>query len=433
MARAVTSTTLRALRHRNFQLFFAGQLISLIGTWMQSVAQSWLVYRITGSSTLLGLVAFAGQIPIFLLSPIAGYAADRLNRYHLVIATQVSSMVLALALAGLTLVNKIQIWELFVLSALLGVVNAFDIPARQSFLVEMVGREDMMNAIALNSSMFNGARIIGPAIAGILVAKIGEGWCFFANGISYIAVIAGLLFMSVKPFRPPAATMSAWHTIREGFHYVARTAPIRAIVQLIAIVSFAGLPYTVLMPIFADRILHNGAQGLGILMGATGVGALGGALLMASRTGLKGFTVWIPCAAAVFGLSLGGFALSNRMWLSFVMLLIAGFSLMIQVGASNTLIQSIVPDHLRGRAMSVYSMMYIGVGPVGAMVAGFTADKFGARLTVLTGAAICLAASAVFAFYLPTIRPIARQLIREQRARAEIPVADILDPAPAPQ
>jgi len=416
MAGGLASNTLRALRHRNFRLFFTGQLISLVGTWMQSVAQSWLVYRITGSSALLGLVAFASQIPIFLLSPIAGYAADRLNRHRMVIATQASSMVLALALAALTLTGRIKVWELFVLSALLGVVNAFDIPARQSFLVEMVGRDDLMNAIALNSSMFNGARIIGPAIAGILVAKIGEGWCFFANGISYIAVIWGLLLMQVKPFQPPVATMSAWHTIREGFHYVARTAPMRAIVQLIAIVSFAGLPYTVLMPIFADRVLRAGAQGLGILMGAIGFGALGGALLMASRTALKGFTVWIPCAAAAFALSVGGFAISNRMWLSCLMLFLSGFALMIQVGASNTLIQSMVPDHLRGRAMSVYSMMYIGVGPLGAMVAGFVADGLGARWTILTGALICLAGSAIFALKVPAIRPVARQLIQDQRA-----------------
>jgi MFS family permease len=416
MALAGRSNTFRALRHRNFQLFFTGQLISLIGTWMQSVAQSWLVYRLPGSSALLGLVAFAGQIPIFLLSPIAGYAADRVSRHRLVIATQSTSMALALALAALTLTNRIRIWELFVLSALLGVANAFDIPARQSFLVEMVGREDLMNAIALNSSMFNGARIIGPAIAGILVAKIGEGWCFFANGISYIAVLWGLLLMQVNPFRPAPATMSAWHTIREGFRYVARTAPIRAIVQLIAIVSFAGLPYLVLMPIFADRILHSGAEGLGILMGANGLGALGGALLMASRTALKGFTIWIPSAAAVFAFSLAGFAGSSQLWLSCAMLFTAGFALMIQVGASNTLIQSIVPDHLRGRAMSVYSMMYIGVGPFGALAAGFAADSFGVRLTLFAGAVICVAASGVFARRLPAIRPAARELLRQRQA-----------------
>jgi MFS family permease len=427
MAPRVRSNTLRALRHRNFQLFFAGQLISLIGTWMQSVAQSWLVYRLTGSPALLGLVTFAGQIPIFILSPIAGYAADRLNRHRVVVATQSASMLLALVLAALTLTNRIRIWELFVLAALLGVVNAFDIPARQSFLVEMVGRGDLMNAIALNSSMFNGARIIGPAIAGILVAKIGEGWCFFANGISYVAVIWGLLLMTVKPFRPAPASMSPWETIREGFQYVGGTVPIRAIVMLIAIISFAGMPYTVLMPVFADRILHVGPQGLGVLMCATGVGALVGALLLASRTQLKGFTLWIPSAAAVFAVSLAGFAASNRMWLSCAMLFLAGFAVMLQVGASNTLIQSMVPDHLRGRAMSVYSMMYIGIGPFGAMAAGFAADGFGARITILAGAVVCLMASAIFAFRLPSIRPVARQLIRERQAVDELPVPEILD------
>ena len=400
---------------------------------MQSVAQSWLVYRLTGSSALLGLVAFAGQIPIFLMSPIAGYAADRMNRHRMVIATQAASMILALALAGLTLTGKVQIWQIFVLSTLLGIVNAFDIPARQSFLVEMVGREDLMNAIALNSSMFNGARIIGPAIAGILVAKIGEGWCFFANGISYIAVIVGLLFMQVKPFRRTPATMSAWHTIREGFHYVGRTAPIRAIVTLLAIISFAGMPYTVLMPVFADRILHGGAQTLGILMGATGLGALAGALLLASRSALKGFTLFIPAAAAGFSVSLAVFGISNNLWLSMGMLFCAGFSVMIQVGASNTLIQSMVPDHLRGRAMSVYSMMYIGIGPLGAMAAGFAAESFGARLTIFAGAAICLAGAASFALRLSAIRPVARQLIREQRDRLEVPPPEILDPAAAPR
>ena len=438
MARVGRSNTLRALRHRNFQLFFAGQLVSLIGTWMQTVAQSWLVYRLTGSPALLGLASFAGQIPIFILSPIAGYAADRLNRHRVVIATQSASMVLALILAVLTLTNRIQIWELFVLAALLGVVNAFDIPARQSFLVEMVGRGDLMNAIALNSSMFNGARIIGPAIAGILVAKIGEGWCFFANGISYVAVIGGLLMMQVKPFKPAPASMSAFETIREGFHFVWRTLPIRSIVRLIAIVSFAGMPYTVLMPIFADRILHGGAQGLGVLMGATGVGALGGALLLASRTELKGFMAWIPSAAAVFSVSLAGFAVSSSMWLSCVLLLIAGFAVMIQVGVSNTLIQSMVSDHMRGRAMSVYSMMYLGIGPFGAMAAGFAADNFGARFTILTGAVVCLVASGVFALQLPAIRPAARKLVRDQQAIHEVPVTEVpvtemLDPAGAPQ
>ncbi|MDP9055676.1 MAG: MFS transporter [Acidobacteriota bacterium] len=431
MARAVKSKTLRALGHRNFQLFFAGQLISLIGTWMQSVAQSWLVYRLTGSPALLGLASFAGQIPIFILSPLSGYTADRLNRRRVIIATQSASMLLALILAALTLSGRIRIWELFVLAALLGIVNAFDIPARQSFLVEMVGRDDLMNAIALNSSMFNGARIIGPAIAGILVARIGEGWCFFANGISYVAVIGGLLLMKVSPFRPAPASMSALETIREGFDYVWRTLPIRAIVQLIAIVSFAGMPYTVLMPIFADRILHGGAKGLGILMGATGLGALGGALLLATRTELKGFMVWIPSGAAVFAVSMAGFAVSGSILLSCAMLLIAGFAVMVQVGVSNTLIQSMVSDRLRGRTMSVYSMMYMGVGPFGAMAAGFAADRFGARFTILAGALVCLLASGVFALQLPAIRPIARKLVRDQQSVEQLPVSEVLGAAGA--
>src|ERR1700733_6321748 len=303
MPRLLRSNTLRALRHRNFQLFFAGQLISLIGTWMQSVAQSWLVYRLTDSPALLGLVRFAGQIPIFVLSPIAGYAADRLNRHRVVIATQSTSMVLALVLAALTLTNRIRIWELFVLACLLGVVNAFDIPARQSFLVEMVGREDLMNAIALNSSMFNGARIIGPAIAGILVAKIGEGWCFFANGISYVAVIIGLLMMRVSPPARRASAASPWAHIIEGFRFVRHTAPIRAILLLLGLVSLVAMPYTILMPIFADKILHGGARGLGILMGATGVGALLGALTLASRKGVHGLGRWVAFSCAGFGVS----------------------------------------------------------------------------------------------------------------------------------
>src|SRR5579884_2457925 len=249
-------TTLRALRHRNFQLFFSGQLISLVGTWMQNIAQDWLVYRLTGSSWLLGVVAFVNQIPIFLLAPVAGIVADRWNRHRIVIATQTSSMILALILAALTLTGRIRIWEIMVLAGLLGVVNAFDIPARQAFLIEMVGRDDLLNAIALNSSMFNSARIIGPAIAGILVATIGEGWCFFGNGISYIAVIVGLLLMRLTN-RPELQKQSPMDDIIEGFRWVERTGPIRSLLLLLGLVSLVGMPYTVLMPIFADRILHG--------------------------------------------------------------------------------------------------------------------------------------------------------------------------------
>ncbi|MGC2368370.1 MAG: MFS transporter, partial [Candidatus Sulfotelmatobacter sp.] len=368
---------LRALRHRNFQLFFSGQLISLIGTWMQSVAQSWLVYRLTGSALLLGSVGFASQIPVFLFAPLGGITADRFNRRHIVIGTQVASMVLAFILAALTLLHKVQVWHVFVLAALLGVVNAFDIPGRQSFLVDMVGKEDLMNAIALNSSMFNGARVIGPAIAGILVAKIGEGWCFFANAVSYIAVIIGLLMMKVQS-RPRASMASPFEHMMEGFRFVNHTAPIRALLLLLGLVSLVGMPYVVLMPIFADKILHGGAQGLGILMGATGVGALLGALTLAFREGVKGLGRWVALCCAGFGASLVVFALSHNFWISVILLLPVGYTMMLQMACSNTLIQVMVPDALRGRVMAVYSMMFMGMAPIGALLGGVLADRLGA-------------------------------------------------------
>src|SRR5689334_20598361 len=292
-------TTLRALRHRNFRLFFAGQLISLIGTWMQNVAQSWLVYRLTGSSALLGAVGFAGQIPVFLVSPLGGLIADRYSRHRIVVATQTAAMILASILAALTLTGRVQVWHIFVLSALLGVVNAFDIPARQAFLFEMVGREDLINAIALNSSMFNGARIIGPAVAGILVAAIGEGWCFFANAVSYIAVIIGLLLMTVTPPARAIRKGSAARHIAEGFRFAAHTGPIRALLLLLGLVSVTGMPYAVLMPIFADHIFHSGARGLGILMGFSGIGALLGALTLAARQGVHGLGRWVAISCGV--------------------------------------------------------------------------------------------------------------------------------------
>ncbi|HVZ19007.1 MAG TPA: MFS transporter, partial [Terriglobales bacterium] len=299
--------TFRALKHRNFQLFFSGQLISLIGTWMQTIAESWLVYRMTGSSVLLGSIGFAAQIPVFLFAPLGGVAADRISRHRLVIATQISAMILALTYATLILTNRITIHEIFILAALLGVVNAFDIPARQAFMVEMVGREDLMNAIALNSSLFNGARIVGPAVAGMLIAKIGEGWCFFGNGISYIAVITGLLMMRIaKVDRRPTGSQTG-HII-EGFRFVRNNMPIRDILLLLGVISLVAMPYAVLMPIFADRILHGGARGLGILMGATGIGALLAALTLAARSGLRGLGKFVGIAAVGFGLSLIAFS-----------------------------------------------------------------------------------------------------------------------------
>ena len=410
------SSTIRALRHRNFRLFFSGQLISLIGTWMQTVAQSWLVYRLTGSSALLGSVNFASQIPVFLLSPLGGVVADRHSRHRIVIATQAASMLLAFALAGLTLFRIVQVWEIFVLSALLGVVNAFDIPARQAFIVEMTSREDLISAIALNSSAFNGARIVGPAVAGITVAAVGEGWCFFANAVSYIAVIAGLLMMRVPPFRTRQSESSALRHVAEGFRFVARTAPIRTLLLLVGLVSLAGMPFSVLMPIFADRILNAGARGLGILMGISGAGALMGALLLAARRTVRGLGRWIAISTAMFSVLLILFAYSRVFWLSAALLVPIGFSVMIQMGSSNTLIQSMTPDHLRGRVLAAYSMMLMGMAPIGALIAGVVAERIGAPATVAAGGVACGIGAAAFAWYLPGIRQEARELILAQSA-----------------
>jgi MFS family permease len=420
----------RALRHRNFQLFFSGQLISLIGTWMQTVAQSWLVYRLTGSGLKLGAVGFASQIPVFLFAPLGGIVADRTNRKHVVIATQVASMLLAFVLAALTLTHAIdhRVWMIFVLAALLGVVNAFDIPGRQSFLVDMVGREDLMNAIALNSSMFNGARVIGPAVAGVLVARLGEGWCFFANAVSYIAVIAGLLLMKIHAPARVSANTSPWEHIVEGFQFVNRTAPIRALMILLGLVSLSGMPYVVLMPLFADKILRNGGQEfatligshdlgavrLGILMGAAGVGALLGALTLAVRTGVKGLGTWVSVCCAGFGISLMLFSFSKSFWVSVLLLLPVGYFVMLQMASSNTLIQVMVPDVLRGRAMAVYSMMFMGMAPIGALLGGALSDRLGAPLTVAIGGFASVLGAWWFAAQLPKIRVEARQLIMAQ-------------------
>ena len=416
--------TLRALRHRNFQLFFGGQLISLIGTWMQNVAQAWLVYRLTGSSLLLGSVAFAGQIPVLLTSPLGGIVADRFNRHRVVIQTQTWAMVLAFIFAALTLKHWITVPEIFVLAILRGIVSAFDIPGRQAFLVEMVGKEDLMNAIALNSSMFNGARIVGPAIAGIVVARIGEGWCFFSDAVSYIAVIVGLLMMHVTP-RERGPMGSAMAHVIEGFRFVRHTAPIRALLLLLGLVSLVAMPYTVLMPIFADRILHGGARGLGILMGATGVGALLGALTLATRTGVHGLGRWVTFSCAGFGVSLVAFAASRNFWLSTGLLVPVGFCMMLQMSSSNTLIQAMVPDHLRGRVMSVYSMMFMGMAPWGALVAGAVADRLGAPFAVIAGALLALGGAAIFGLRLPGLRVEARRLIVAQGMVGGEPVQEM--------
>ncbi|MDT7604226.1 MAG: hypothetical protein QOF61_2223 [Acidobacteriota bacterium] len=427
--RAETATrlqhSLRALRHRNFQLFFGGQLISLTGTWMQSVAQSWLVYRLTGSVMLLGFVGFAGQIPVFLLAPIGGAVADQRNRHRILVATQASAMLLAFALAALTLSGHIQVWHLFALAAALGLVNAFDIPARQAFVADMVGRDDLINAIALNSSMVNGARIVGPAVAGILVASVGEGWCFLINAVSYVAVITGLLMMKITRHVRVPLPGSALSNIAEGFSFVARTAPVRALLILLGLISLMGMPYAVLMPIFADQILHGGASGLGMLMGASGAGALVGALSLALRRGMRGLGRWVALSSAGFGASLILFSLSRSFWLSAALLVPAGFSMMIQMAASNTLIQAMVPDKLRGRVMAVYSMMFMGMAPIGALLAGVLANRLGAPHTVALGGAVCIAGAILFGLRLPDLRDEARQIIVALQMSSGAPAEEV--------
>ena len=425
LGRSRLNDTIRSLRHRNFQLFFSGQLISLIGTWMQNVAQSWLVYRLTGSSLLLGTVSFAGQIPVFPMAPLAGMVADRWNRRSIVIITQTASMILAFILALLTLTNRITVWEIVALAALLGVVNAFDIPARQSFLVEMVGREDLMNAIALNSSIFNSARIIGPAIAGLLVAGIGEGWCFFANAVSYIAVIVGLFMMRIPARQAERAIKSAFDHIAEGFRFVRKTAPIRALLLMLGLVSLVGMPYTVLMPVFAKNVLHGDATTLGVLGSAAGIGALAGALTLASRTRVHGLGKWVWMACASFGIFLILFSVSHRYVLSVLLLVPAGFSLMTQMGSTNTLVQSMVPDRLRGRTMAVYSMMFMGMSPLGAILAGAAADKIGAPMTVALGGALSILGAVAFARHLPKIRMETHHLLSEQGLASEEPMQEM--------
>jgi MFS family permease len=401
----------RAFKHRNFQLFFGGQIISLTGTWMQSVAQSWLVYRLTGSVALLGLIGFAGQFPVFLLTSFGGAIADKYNRQRILVTTQACSMILASILAALTLTGSIAVWHIFVLASLGGVINAFDIPTRQSFVVDMVGKDDLLNAIALNSSMFNGARIIGPAIAGILVSAVGEGWCFFGNAISYIAVITGLLAMRILKKQTTASEGSAIEKIKEGFGFVIKTAPVRALLLLLGLVSLMGMPYAVLMPIFADEILHGGVRGLGILMGASGSGALVAALFLASRKSIKGLGRLVAISSGTFGVFLILFSFSRSFWLSAAMLVPAGFSMMLQMSSSNTLVQSMVPDELRGRVMAVYSMMFMGMAPLGALMAGSLAGVLGAPVTVALGGAVCIVGSILFSLRLPKLRVEAREII----------------------
>ena len=407
----------RALHHRNYRLFFTGQSVSLIGTWMTRIATSWLVYRLTGSALLLGLVGFAGQIPSFLLAPFAGVLIDRWNRHRLLVVTQVLAMLQSAALAALTLAGVINIWHVLFLSLFQGVINAFDMPARQSFVVEMVEkREDLPNAIALNSSMVNAARLLGPSIGGVIIAAVGEGWCFTLDAISYLAVIASLLLMRLAARAPRVKSLEAnvLHDLREGWAYVAGSPPIRSILLLLALVSLVGMPYTVLMPVFASKILHGGPHTLGFLMAATGVGALTGAIFLANRRSVVGLGRVIPMMSALFGAGLIGFSLSRTLWLSLLLLLVTGIGFMVQMSASNTLLQTLVDDDKRGRVMSFYTMSIMGVTPFGSLMAGGLAHRFGAPHTLLIGGIGCLLAAAWFASLLPRLRERVRPIYIEK-------------------
>ncbi|MGH7502413.1 MAG: MFS transporter [Longimicrobiales bacterium] len=394
----------RALRHRNFRLFTFGQSVSLTGTWMQQVAVGWLVYRLTDSPFLLGLVGFVAQGPIIVLAPIAGVLADRYDKRTIVILTQFGMMVQAFVLAGLILTGEVTIAWIVLLMAILGALNGLDIPARQSFLVEMVDdRNDLANAIALNSSMFNGARLVGPAVAGLVVAAVGEGMCILINAISYVAVLASLLLLRT-PRRARRGGPVLAQLITEGFRYAYGFGPLRSILLLVAFVSLVAVPFSVLLPVIATDVLHGGAETLGFLMAAVGLGALAGALFLASRTTVRGLSRIMVIAAAMFGTALLALAVSRTLWFSLICLAVAGFGMMAQMASSNTVLQTIVDDDKRGRVMSMYSMAFTGMAPLGALGAGALAGAIGAPVTIALGGLGCLAGAAAFGWQLPALR-----------------------------
>lgn len=405
----------RALRHRNFRFFVGGQLISLCGTWMQMVAQSWLVYRLTHSAASLGAVTFTAQIPTMFLSPVAGIFADRYSRRGIVVGTQTLMMLQALALAALVLTQSIQIWHVFVLALFLGICNAFDMPTRQSFFIEMVGNDDLINAIALNSSIVHAAGSVGPAIAGILVAALGEGPCFLLNGISFSAVIASLLLMKVQRSVTRQDSSHKLEQFLDGLRYVNRKAAIRTLLLLLGINSLLSMSYVVLMPIFADQILGGGPRGLGELLTSVGLGALLCALWLAKRQRAQGLDRAIVFAAAGLGASLVAFSLSRLFWLSLLLLMPVGFFVMMQLASINTLIQCMVDNAMRGRVMGIYSMMFMGIAPFGSLLAGFLAEHLGAPAAVLISGIASLASASYFAMRRRALR-IDEQLLKQKEA-----------------
>ncbi|MGH9593978.1 MAG: MFS transporter [Bryobacteraceae bacterium] len=404
----------RALRSRNYRLFFAGQSISLIGTWMTRLATSWLVYRLTKSALLLGIVGFAGQIPAFFLAPLAGVWLDRWNRHRTLVWTQIVAMVQSLALAGLALSGVINIWWILGLSLLQGLVNAFDMPARQAFVIQMIDdRADLSNAIALNSSIVNGSRLIGPAVAGMVIAAVGEGYCFLIDGISYIAVIVSLLAMRIAPVESRVDRKHVLHELAEGWTYIVESPGIRSILVVLALASLAGMPFTVLLPIMAGSVLHGGPNTLGFLVGASGIGAFASALSLALRRSVIGLGRMIAISGAIMGAGLVLFAISRVLWVSLVLMMLVGFGMMQQMAGSNTIIQTIVADSKRGRVMSYYTLAILGMAPFGSLLFGMLAERFGAPDTLAAGGVLCLLASLWFSRQLPAMRRVIRPIYAE--------------------
>jgi len=405
----------RALRHRNFRLFFSGQSVSLIGTWITRIATSWLVYRLTHSALLLGLVGFCGQIPSLVLAPVGGVLADRWDRHRILIWTQALSAAQSLALALLALTNTITVGWILWLQAAQGLINAFDTPARQAFVVHMVeDREDLPNAIALNSTMVNGSRIIGPSIGGLIIAAVGEGWCFMIDAVSYIAVIASLLAMRLPPFPKRTHGEAVLQELRTGFRYVTRFAPVRTALLLLALVSLMGMPYTVLMPMIATQTLHGGAHTLGFLMTASGLGAVGGALYLASRRSVLGLGRVMVFATIAFGAGLIGFSQARSLWSALLVLPVVGAGMMIEMASTNTILQTVVEEHLRGRVMAFYTMAFLGTAPIGSLLAGIVADHVGASPTILLGGVACIAGGIWLALRLRGIREEVRPIYVER-------------------
>lgn len=395
---------LRTLRHRNLRLFFAGQGLSLVGTFMQQVAMSWLVYRLTGSAFVLGVVGFASQFPAFFMAPVAGALADRWSRYRMVVGAQILSAVQAVILAVLVVTGAVEVWHLVALAGLLGLVNGVDIPARQAFLVRLVGSpDDLPNAIALNSSMFNAARLVGPGVGGILIGLWGEGVVFMLNAGSYVFVLAALAALRVPAGRGERAG-NVFRNVREGLRYAFAFPPIRALILLLAGVSLVGIPYLVLLPIFARDVLGGDAGTLGLLTSAAGGGALIGALWLASRSTVRGLGRLTALYTAVFGAGVVAFAFSGNVWLSVALLVATGFAIMVVSASVNTILQTLVSEEMRGRVMSLYTMAFVGMTPLGSLAGGAIAAELGAPLTVAAGGLGCLVLAVWFGRQIPRLR-----------------------------